>query len=77
VIEVDVDAGLYVASPALIAVTVQVPAASAVTVSPATEQAPGVEEVTVRDPVPEPPVTLIVWLDPTIMAVLAEIESAL
>ncbi len=38
----------------------QVPAAIAVTVSPVTEHALGVEDVTDTSPVPEPPVTLIV-----------------
>jgi hypothetical protein len=55
----------------------QVPAAIAVTVIPVTEHALGVEDVTDTSPVPEPPVTLIVWLDPTIIDELAVMESAL
>ena len=57
--------------------TVQVPAAIAVIVSPLIEQALGVDEVTVNAPVPVPPETLMVWLAPTIIVALAEIDSAL
>jgi hypothetical protein len=59
VIDVDVEAELYVASPTLVAVMEHVPVASAVTTRPLSEQTEGVEEVTVRDPVPDPPVTLM------------------